>query len=359
MSSVIRRYLSWELLQYWLVFTLVLWLVLVTARFSLYLGQAAGGELPAGTVLYLLGLKSVGFFVFLLPVTLFLALLWLLGRLNRDYETLAMGASGIGLLHLYRAFAAPVLLVVLLVAVLSLLLVPRTAQLGYQLRADSQRQLDAQALTAGRFHLLRGGRWLLYAQRAGAAAGQLEDVFVHVQRPGRAQVLVARHALVRKAENTRERFLVLQDGYRYDGEPGLADYRVLHYNEYALRLSVRPADGEQKWDAVATAALWTDPRPASRAELQMRLARPLGVLVLALIAVPLGRFRPATSPFYPLWLGVLVFTVYFNLLATAQLWLTQQRSPAWLGLWWVHLLFLAALVAWLKPWRRLPRPVRA
>jgi lipopolysaccharide export system permease protein len=60
-----------------------------------------------------------------------------------------------------------------------------------------------------------------------------------------------------------------------------------------------------------------------------------------------------------LWLGVLVFTVYFNLLATAQLWLTQQRSPAWLGLWWVHLLFLAALVAWLKPWRRLPRPVRA
>ena len=262
MSSVIRRYLSWELLQYWLVFTLVLWLVLVTARFSLYLGQAAGGELPAGTVLYLLGLKSVGFFVFLLPVTLFLALLWLLGRLNRDYETLAMGASGIGLLQLYRAFAAPVLLVALLVAVLSLLLVPRTAQLGYQLRADSQRQLDAQALTAGRFHLLRGGRWLLYAQRAGAAAGQLDDVFVHVQRPGRAQVLVARHALVRKAENTRERFLVLQDGYRYDGEPGLADYRVLHYNEYALRLSARPADGEQKWDAVATAALWT--RPASR-----------------------------------------------------------------------------------------------
>jgi len=51
--------------------------------------------------------------------------------------------------------------------------------------------------------------------------------------------------------------------------------------------------------------------------------------------------------------------VYFNLLATAQLWLTQQRSPAWLGLWWVHLLFVAALVVWLKPWRQLPRPARA
>ena len=51
MSSVLRRYLGRELLQYWLVFTLVLWLVLVAARFSLYLGQAAAGRLPADTVL--------------------------------------------------------------------------------------------------------------------------------------------------------------------------------------------------------------------------------------------------------------------------------------------------------------------
>ena len=68
MSSVLRRYLSLELLQYWLVITLVLWLILVAARFSLYLGQAASGQLPAAVVLWLLGLKSVAFFVFLLPL---------------------------------------------------------------------------------------------------------------------------------------------------------------------------------------------------------------------------------------------------------------------------------------------------
>ena len=65
MSSVLRRYLSLELLQYWLVITLVLWLILVAARFSLYLGQAASGQFPAAVVLWLLGLKSVAFLVFL------------------------------------------------------------------------------------------------------------------------------------------------------------------------------------------------------------------------------------------------------------------------------------------------------
>lgn len=350
MPSVISRYLSRELLLYWLVFTLVLWLVLVTARFSLYLGQAADGQLPAGTVLALLGLKSVGFFVFLLPVTLYLALLWLLGRLNRDHEALAIGASGIGLWQLYRAIAGPVLLAAVLVAILSFHLVPYTAQSGYRLRAEAQQDIDAGALTPGRFHTLRSGRWLVYAQRAGAAEGELDDVFIHVQQDSGAQVMVAKHARLQRQPGA-ERMLVLREGYRYDGVPGQADYRVLKYREYALRFANAPAEAAHKWDAVPTDALRDDPRPAARAELQVRASRPLSVLVLVLLAVPLARFRPATSRFYPLWLGVLAFTLYFNLLATAQLWLARGQVPAWLGLWWVHLLFAVVALVLTGPWR--------
>jgi len=350
MSSVIRRYLSLELLQYWLVFTLVLWLVLVAARFSLYLGQAASGQLPAGTVLWLLALKSVGFFVFLLPLTLFLALLWLLGRLNRDYESLALGASGVGTVQLYRAVALPVLGVTLLVAALTWYLVPLTAAQGYQLRSQAEHTLDMEALAPGRFHKLQKGRWLVYARRSGSQAGTLEDVFVNVSGSERAQVLVARSAAVEVVGDTDERFLVLRDGYRYDGNPGQADYQVLRYKEYALHLQAAATSHEEKWDEIPMQALWTTPGPLASAELHKRLSRPVTVLVLALIAVPLARFRPATSPVYPLWLGVLVFALYFNLLGTGQLWIEQGRIPGWLGLWWVHGLLLAPLFAWL--WKR-------
>ena len=78
----------------------------------------------------------------------------------------------------------------------------------------------------------------------------------------------------------------------------------------------------------------------------MRLARPVTVLVLTLIAVPLARFRPATNRFLPLWMGVLVFTLYFNLLATGQLWLEQGHLPDWLGLWWVHGLMVGLIAGW-------------
>ncbi len=352
MSSVLRRYLGRELLQYWLVFTLVLWLVLVAARFSLYLGQAAAGRLPADTVLWLLALKSVGFLVFLMPLALFLALLWLFGRLNRDYESLVLQASGAGAAQLYQAIALPVLLVTLLVALLSAWLVPHTAQQGYQLRARAEQTLDIGALVPGRFHELHNRRWLVLALRAGAEPGVLEQVFIHIDNPGRPQVLVAQQARVEPAHGA-DRYLVLSNGYRYDGVPGRADYRVLRYHEYGVRLQAGAVHGPKKWDAVSTAQLWTAAGPAVAAELHTRLSRPVSVLVLALLAIPLARFRPGASRYYPLWLGILVFALYFNLLNVGQLWIEQEQMPAWLGLWWVHALpvgLLAAMSGWSR-WR--------
>ena len=344
MSSVLRRYLGRELLQYWLVFTLVLWLVLVAARFSLYLGQAAAGRLPADTVLWLLAFKSVGFLVFLMPLALFLALLWLFGRLNRDYESLVLQASGVGAAQLYQAIALPVLLVTLLVALLSAWLVPYTAQHGYQLRARAEQAIDIDALVPGRFHALHNGRWLVLAARAGPEPGVLEQVFIHIDHPGRPQVLVAQQARVEPARGTH-RYLVLSQGYRYDGVPGRADYRVLRYREYALRLQAGAVQKPSKWDALPSRQLWDAAGPAAAAELHTRLSRPLTVVVLALLAVPLARFRPGASRYYPLWLGILVFALYFNLLNVGQLWIGQGRLPAWLGLWWVHALLLGLLGA--------------
>ncbi len=351
MFPVLHRYLGRELLRYWLAFTLVLWLVLLTARFSLYLGQAASGRIPADTVLWLLGLKSVGFFVFLMPLTLFLALLWLLGRLNRDREMLALAASGVGPLQLYQALLLPAVAVALLVGAASALLVPQTAAEGYRLRAQAERRLDASALTPGRFHFLRGGRWLVYAQGEGDAPGSLRDVFIHIEGRSRAQVLVARRAAVRDESGVR--YLVLSEGYHYSGNPGQADYRRLHFQDYRLRLSPEAVTVPARPDAVATPVLWRDPSPAARAELARRLARPVSVLLLVLVAVPLARYRPGASRYAPLWAGVLVFTLYFSLLGVGRLWIEQGRLPAGAGLWWVHALLLAVALALLWRQRRL------
>ena len=346
MPRVIARYLGRELLQHWLGVTLVLWLILVSARFSLYLGQAAGGRLPAETVLALLGFKSVGFVVFLLPLSLFLALLLVLGRWNRDRETVALAAAGFGPAGYVRVLALPVLAATLLTAVLTLFVVPETARQGYALRAQAVEAAQTRALAAGRFLPLRGGELLLFGERAGADGRSLEDVFVLSGQGRRRRLVAAARAEQRLDPGSGDRFVVLQDGYRYDGEPGRADFRILRFDEYAVRIRRAVPEPAFKWDAVPTARLQGMHQPQALAEWQQRLSRPLSMPLLALVAVALGGARPGAGRYTSLLAGVLFFIVYFNLQAALQLWVGRGQLPAWPGMGWAHLLPLltAALV---------------
>jgi lipopolysaccharide export system permease protein len=91
------------------------------------------------------------------------------------------------------------------------------------------------------------------------------------------------------------------------------------------------------------------------AELHWRIAVPLGVLVLAVVAVPLSRTQPRAGRYGRVALGVLVYLLYTNMLTAGRLWLERGVIPEWLGLWWVHGLVLAlgvTLLAREQGWAR-------
>jgi lipopolysaccharide export system permease protein len=103
--------------------------------------------------------------------------------------------------------------------------------------------------------------------------------------------------------------------------------------------------GTARRSELASARLLGSGDAGERAELQTRVSWPLMTLVVALLALPLGRLRPRQGRFARIWVAVLLFALYANLLQVAGLWLERGRTPSWLGLWWVHA--LAALLVWL------------
>lgn len=87
--------------------------------------------------------------------------------------------------------------------------------------------------------------------------------------------------------------MVLQNGYRYEGMPGDADFKIVEYKEHAVRVeekAIEPAS--RKLAAIPTAALLASDEPGVRAEFQWRIAMPVSVVLLALLAVPLSRSNP-------------------------------------------------------------------
>ena len=75
-------------------------------------------------------------------------------------------------------------------------------------------------------------------------------------------------------------------------------------------------------------------------------------IVLTLLAVPLAHLRPRQGRFARVWLAVLVYLVYSNLVSAGKVWIARGTLPEVLGLWWVHVaVVLLAVVVIYAPGR--------
>jgi lipopolysaccharide export system permease protein len=75
-------------------------------------------------------------------------------------------------------------------------------------------------------------------------------------------------------------------------------------------------------------------------------------LVLAVLAVPISHLPPRRGRLSRVWLAVLLFILYFNLLSIGRVWIEHGTLPAAAGLWWTHVVvvFTVLLIKQLPPW---------
>lgn len=358
MLRILDRYLLKEVIANWLAVMLVLWAIVLSNRLVRYLGEAASGDLGGSVIFTLLGLKSINYLTTLMPLSLYLGVLLALGRFYKDSEMAAMAACGVGYRELYRPLLGLALVVGAVLMVLSLYVAPETAQLSYRIQAEAKRTATIEGVSSGRFQEARGGQLVFYAREVSEDGDYLKDVFVRNLQTDPPMLITARRAYPARDAASGARFLVLEDGYRYQGFPGDPVFRVMKFDKHGIRIEAPDVvDVEVKHDAIPTRQLLGSSQSDDIAELQWRISLPVAAVVLMVLAVPLSRTTPRQGRYAKLFMGILVFIIYYNLLGTAQVWVEKGQLPAVPGLWWVHLVPLA-IATWL--WRRdLPRAPHA
>jgi lipopolysaccharide export system permease protein len=327
----------------------VLLLVWVSHRFVRYLAQAAAGKIAADLILELLGLKLVANLNLLLPPALFLGVLLALGRLHRDNEVVALQSAGVSPGRFLRASLRLSAGFAVVAAVVSLGLGPAAARLADEVERRAEETADFAGIFAGRFKALEGGDRVLYAQGVGDGGRSLVQVFAQARLGGRLYTFSAARAYQRRDPDSGDRFMVLVDGHRYEGEPGALDFVVSRYREHAVRIEAGGSGGPStRLQGVSTAELLGPWDRKRRAELHWRIGVPVSVLILGALAVPLARTSPRQGRYGALFTAVLVYFLYSNLLGIGRELIEQGRLPASIGLWPVHgvlLLFAGGLVA--------------
>ena len=340
MLHVFDRYLLREVIHGWLAVTVVLWLILVSNRLVRFLADAAAGDIPGDVIFKLLGLKMIWYLVHVIPFALALGVVLGLGRLSRDSEMTVMAACGVGPWRIYKPLLGFGVLVAAVLAWMALYISPEVQGMSHRLETAAEQQADLKALGAGRFNELQHGRLTFYAEQLSADKQSMENLFIvfdnrrDVTRP--PQVVSAKSAYRKRDPDSADDFLVLVDGHRYEGNPGTADYRIMRFDEYGVRIDL-PGIGQitEKRESTPSAELLQSDDPEDLAELQWRLAMPLSVIALLLLAVPLCKSSPRQGRYGRLVVAILLFVIYYNLLGTAKVWVGNGVVPAVIGLWWV------------------------
>jgi lipopolysaccharide export system permease protein len=158
-------------------------------------------------------------------------------------------------------------------------------------------------------------------------------------------VMVAKEGFQETMPNG-DRFLVLLNGRRYEGEAGTAEYRIAQFDRYAIRIEVSEMVARAPTTKTTpTPELLTNRTPANMAELSWRLGLPISALMLSLLAIPLSFVNPRAGRSMNLLLALLIYATYSNLLSIVQASIAQSRLDVSLGLWMVHAFMAALLVA--------------
>ena len=341
---IIHRYISREVLTSLGAVILVLMLIFISNRFVRFLSQAVSGEVHSDIIFDLLSLKILTYFSIMLPLSLFLGILLALGRMYRDSEIVALSASGVGNKHLLRIIVSVGLALAVVEGAFSLYITPWAEEKGYQLQEEAETRSDMTGIRPGQFNEGAGGEKIYFVERMNPLAHTMENIFVEGEQQGSKGIISSADGEQFVNRETGDRFMVLKNGYRYEGEPGQPEFRITEFKEYAFRIKEREVKSlKRKRDAMPTSALWNSSDKRDIGQLQWRLSLPISIVLLAALAVPLSRTTPRQGKYSKLFVGILLYIVYMNLLGMGQSWIEKGKVPALIGMWWVHLLMLGII----------------
>ena len=322
-----------------------LFAITLTTQLIRYLGQAASGKLVSEAVLALLGFSALNYLPVLLSLTLFISVLMTISRSYRDSEMVIWFSSGLPL----TAWVKPVLIFampqVLVIALLSTFLAPWANQQSEAYRRQLDTRDEMSRIAPGVFRESADAQRVFFVEGVGGDASGVQNVFVTTVQHGRLGVMVSRRGFEETAANG-DRFIVLADGRRYEGNPGEAEYRVMEFKRYAVRIETREAKtGQIPARALSTQTLLNEPHEGNLAELLWRIGLPLAALNLALLAIPLSFVNPRASRSANLVFALLTYMAYSNLISVSQAWVSQGKLSFHIGWWAVHLVMLLLLLA--------------
>lgn len=339
---IIPKFLLREAVKSQLAVFAVLVVIFVSRELVSVLSKAVEGKFAGDMLVQVVLLNLPKLFILVFPISFFLGILFAFGRMYADSEMVVLRACGISEWYVTRVVLLLAVLSMLICAAFSFVITPWSEQQKDQLMDDMGASTNISLLSEGRFRASPNGSAVVFVEKIADKGKKMGNIFI-AQMPDswgpnqRADIVLAKSGTVAEKDNG-DALVTLFDGHRYEGAPTQMDYRVMGFEEYQVPVSVGGDENPHlHLDAMSMSQLLHQDDTEAVAEFHWRLAVPLAIPILALIAVPLASVNPRQGKFAKLFPAIMLYLGYFVLLMTGRKALQDGNVPDFVGLWWVHL----------------------
>lgn len=320
---------------------LILLGIVIAQRAGNLIRLAAKGILPNDAIITMLGFNMVKFLPMLLSLTLFLSVLMTLSRWYRDSEMVIWFSAGLSINHWIRpilGFAVPV---IALIAGLSLFIMPWATNKADDYRTELKSRDDLASISPGVFKESKSAERVFFIESFDELGNVVKNIFVQTIQHQKLGIVVAAQGS-RFTDKNGDNFLLMENGRRYQGDRGSAEFSTTTFEKYAVRVEAAEVKEEPpSTQSKSSQELIKTSDSENNAELQWRMAIPISALVLALLAIPLSSLDPRAGRSANFVMALIIYMIYNNLLSIMQAWVAQGKVNGTLGLWPVHLIFMA------------------
>ncbi|GAB1826695.1 LPS export ABC transporter permease LptF [Turicimonas sp. TL08] len=312
----------------------VLFSIVVTIGLVQILNQTAGGRYDSNSILEIVAYSSLVNLPPLITLALFLAVFMTLNRSWRDSEMFVwFSAGGCSLATWIRPVLRFSIPIVILVGLCSLVISPWSrAELAAYKERFAQRD-DVTRLSSGQFIEAKSGKQIFFLEAVDQDNKTVERVFMaEPSRSGAQTVVSSKKGRIEEHPNG-DRYVVLNDGKRYEVPANGQDAQITDFGTYELRLDTSPSNvkANLKVDSMQLPALLAlvPTNKQAVAELFWRINWPIVAVILALLGIPLSYTNPRALKYYGQTAAVLFFILYLNCLSIFKTWIIKGVFDIW------------------------------
>ncbi|MDO4896027.1 MAG: LPS export ABC transporter permease LptF [Moraxella sp.] len=359
---ILRRYMMSQVATTTALVLGFLVVVLLGGRLIRYFGIAAEGGLDVGVLWTLIGYNLPYFLELILPLSFFIALMLVFGRLYADHEMAVLNAGGISRGMVSRYILPLVLAVFVIQGFITLIAKPWGVSKATNLWQEQSVVEIFELIRPKQF--ISSGDYHLYVGEVGENKDYLKDVIVIsmngkgslIETPTKKdnisdqsdtqttdltdkipQVLISQKDAIIYAKSATQvdsddgvMRLDLHEGRRYEVDSQTREYSQVGFGRYRISLVAQSKDPKtMKIEGVPTTELATRTDNEAHAEMGYRLSLPFLIIIAVLLATPLATVRPRQGRWLRLIPAIFIFVANVLILISLKETITKGKAGVW------------------------------